>query len=60
MTTKEAVLKLLEASPDDAAIEDIQYHLYLLQRIQAGKAAADEGETIPHEELMLQLAQWLE
>ena len=60
MTAKEVILKLLDALPDDATIEDIQYHLYVLQKIQAGQAAADEGETIPHEEVMRQLAQWLE
>ena len=60
MTTKEAVLKLLEVLPDDTTIEDIQYHLYVLQKIQAGQRVADQGETIPHEEAMRQLAQWLE
>ena len=59
MTTKETVLKLLEALPDDATIEDIQYHLYVLQKIQAGQRAADEGKVIPHEEIMRQLARWL-
>lgn len=60
MTTKELVLKLLETMPDDATIEDIQYHLFVLQKIRTGQAAADDGETIPHEEVMRQLAQWLE
>ncbi len=60
MTTKEAVLKLLENLPEDATIEDIQYHLYVLQKIQAGQEAIDAGQTIPHEEVMRELAQWLE
>lgn len=60
MSAKEAVLKLLEALPDDATIEDIQYHLYVLQKIQAGQTAADAGEIVPHEEVMHELAGWLE
>jgi len=60
MRAKEAVFKLLETLPDDATIEDIQYHLYVLQKIQAGQDAADAGEVIPHEEVLRELATWLE
>lgn len=60
MSVKEAVFKLFETLPDDASIEDIQYHLYVLQKIRAGQEAADAGEIIPHEEVMRELAQWLE
>jgi len=60
MSAKEAVLKLLETLPEDATIEDIQYHLYVLQKIQAGQEASDAGEIIPHEEVMHDLARWLE
>jgi len=60
MRAKEAVFKLLETLPDDATIEDIQYHLYVLQKIRAGQDAADAGEIIPHEEVMRELAGWLE
>jgi len=57
---KETVLKLLETLPDDASIEDIQYHLYVLQKIQAGQKAIDAGDTIPNEQVMRELAEWLE
>jgi len=60
MSAKEAVFKLLENLPDDATIEDIQYHLYVLQKIRAGQEAADAGDLIPHEEVMRDLAKWLE
>jgi predicted transcriptional regulator len=59
MRAKEAVIKLLETLPDDATIEDIQYHLYVLQKIQAGQDAADAGDAIPHEEVMRELARLL-
>ncbi|MGH8058477.1 MAG: hypothetical protein ACREOH_14775 [Candidatus Entotheonellia bacterium] len=60
MGAKEAVFKLLEALPDDATIEEIQYHLYVLQKILAGQEAADAGEIVSHEEVMRELARWLE
>ncbi len=60
MGAKAAVFKLLETLPDDASIEDIQYHLYVLQKIQAGQQAADAGDLISHEEVMRDLARWLD
>jgi hypothetical protein len=60
VNAKEAVLRLLGTLPDDASIEDIQYHLYVLQKIRAGEEAADAAGLIPHEEVMRKLAGWLE
>jgi predicted transcriptional regulator len=60
MSVKEVVYRLLEALPEDASIEDIQYHLYVMQKIQAGQEAIDAGEVISHEEVMRELATWLE
>lgn len=60
MGVKEAVYKLLDTLPDNTTIEDIQYHLYVLQKIQTGQDAVDAGEIIPHEEVMRELAKWLE
>jgi predicted transcriptional regulator len=63
MSAKDAVLKLLNTLSDDASLEDIQYHLYVLyvlQKIRAGEEAAGAGKVIPHEEVMRELAEWLE
>ncbi|MGA9353695.1 MAG: hypothetical protein WBV46_08405 [Terriglobales bacterium] len=35
-TAKQDVLKLLKNLPDDASIEDIQYHLYVLDKVRRG------------------------
>lgn len=59
MSAKDAVLKLLATLPDDASIEDIQYHLYVLQKIRAGEEAVEAGKIIPHHEVMRELAEWL-
>jgi predicted transcriptional regulator len=59
MGEKAAVLKLLEQLPDEATLEDIQYHLYVLQKIKAGQDVIDAGHVIPHEDVMRELAGWL-
>lgn len=59
MGEKAAVLKLLEQLPEEATLEEIQYHLYVLQKIRAGQEAIDRRHVIPHEDVMRELAGWL-
>ena len=40
-TAKEEVESLLSKLPDDCSLEDIQYHLYVLEKVRAGLEAAD-------------------
>ena len=51
METKEAVRALLDRLPDDCSVEDVLYHLYVLQAVERGQADAALGRTIPHEEV---------
>ncbi len=60
LSAKQAVFTLLQTLPDNATMEDIQHHLYVLQKIRAGQEAADAGHVISHEEVMRELAGWLE
>jgi predicted transcriptional regulator len=59
MTTKELLRKLLDRLPDDATIEDVQYQIYVLQKIRAGEEDLEAGRTVPHEQVLKDLAQWL-
>ena len=59
-TGKEEVLELLERLPEDASLEDIQYHIYVRQKIQKGLDAAREGKVIAQEEVETRMARWLE
>lgn len=59
MGGKATVLKLLEQLPEETTLEEIQYHLYVLQKIRAGQNAVDAGHVIPHEDVMRELAGWL-
>jgi predicted transcriptional regulator len=48
---KEAVRELLDRLPDDCSVEDVLYHLYVLQSVERGQADVAAGRTIPHEEV---------
>lgn len=57
--TKQFVLDVLESLPDDCSLEDVQYQLYVRQRIAEGERAADEGNVVPHEQVMREAREWL-
>jgi hypothetical protein len=45
-TLKADVIKLVESLPDDTTIEDIQYHLYVREKVLRGSQAIDQGESL--------------
>jgi predicted transcriptional regulator len=55
---KEEVRKLLDAIPDGASYEDIQYHIYVQQKIDRGLEASDRGDFISDEEIERGIARW--
>jgi predicted transcriptional regulator len=57
-TAKDQVQQILEILPENASLEDIQYHIYVRQMIEEGIADADAGRVIPHEEVERRLAKW--
>lgn len=58
-TAKEAVRELLEQLPEDASLEDIQYHIYVWQKVQKGLEAVGGGKVIPQEEVEKRMARWI-
>lgn len=50
---------MLEALPDDSTLEDIQYHLYVLEKVKRGIDRADAEGVLPHEEAKRRLEKWL-
>jgi hypothetical protein len=42
-TTKDETRRLLQKLPEDCTIEDVQYHLYVLEKVRSGEERA-EGE----------------
>lgn len=51
MDVKRIIRELLERLPDDCSVEDVLYHLYVLNEVEQGRADAKAGRTIPHDEV---------
>jgi predicted transcriptional regulator len=58
ISIKQEVAQLLERLPDDCSVEDIQHHLYVLEKIRRGLDDAEQGRTHSHEDVEKQLSQW--
>ena len=58
-TAKEEVIDLLNQLPDDSTLEEIQYHLYVRQKIQRGLQEVDQGNVKSQEEVENRMKKWL-
>ena len=58
-TAKEEVEQLLGKLPNDCSLEDIQYHLYVLEKVRKGLEAANTEDAIPQNEAEERLSKWL-
>ena len=58
-TAKEEVKKILEKLPDDASFEDIQYHIYVREKIERGLDDVAKGRVISQEEVERRMSKWL-
>jgi predicted transcriptional regulator len=59
MTVKQQVCEVVSRLPEDATLEDIQYHLYVLECLEQGDRDIADGKTVNHEEAQRRLAKWL-
>ncbi|PYP84671.1 MAG: hypothetical protein DMG65_21990 [Candidatus Angelobacter sp. Gp1-AA117] len=59
MTAKQEVQSLLEKLPDNCSFEDIQYHLYVLEKVHRGLEDVREGRTLSQQEVESRISQWL-
>ena len=58
-TAKEQVQQILEELPESASLEDIQYHIYVRQKIQQGLEDVEAGRVVSQEEAEKRLSKWL-
>ena len=49
---KEEVIKLIKDLPKDTTLEDIQYHLFVKQKLLRAESQISEGKIYPHDEVM--------
>ncbi|MHB1612014.1 MAG: hypothetical protein ACYCT0_10040, partial [Sulfobacillus sp.] len=57
-STKEQLRELIERLPDDCTVEDVQYHLYVQQKVERGLADMRAGRVLSHEEVERRMAKW--
>jgi hypothetical protein len=58
-TAKEEVERLLGRLPNDCSLEDIQYHLYVLEKVRNGLKSADADGGVPQDDAEERLSKWL-
>jgi hypothetical protein len=56
--TKQEVQALLEKLPEDCSLEDVQYHLYVIEKVQRGIQAANDQGSVPQDQAEQRLAKW--
>lgn len=59
-TAKSEVASMLETLPDDSSLEDIQYHLYVLEKVKRGVERAEQEGTLSRAETKQRLGKWLD
>lgn len=57
---KEEVRQLLDQLPDDTTLEDIQYHIYVRQKIDRGLEDVAAGRVLTENDFDTRMARWLE
>ncbi|MCX6590699.1 MAG: hypothetical protein NTZ56_04160 [Acidobacteria bacterium] len=58
-TAKDEVRRLLDELPDTASLEDVQYSLYVRERIARAREEAKVGDVLDQDEVERRMSQWL-
>lgn len=58
-SAKQEVIELIQSLPDDSTLEDIQYHLYVRQKVLRGLRDVDDGRFETQEDVEKRMEQWL-
>lgn len=60
METKDTVRAVLDRLPDDCSMEDVLYHLYVVQTVARGREDVQAGRTLSQEQVAEELRRkWL-
>jgi hypothetical protein len=57
-TAKNEVHSLLEKLPDDCTLEDIQYHLYVVEKVSRGLHRAEQEGAASQQEVEKWFSKW--
>jgi hypothetical protein len=56
---KQQVASMLQKLPEDCSLENIQYHLYVIEKIKNGVARAEVEGAITQQDAEMRLAKWI-
>jgi hypothetical protein len=57
-TVKNEIQDLLKKLPDDCTLEDVQYHIYVLEKIRRGEDRAKNEGTLSQDEVEKRMSKW--
>ena len=58
-TAKHEMQSLLDKLPDDCTLEDVQYHLYVIEKTQKGVERAQREDAVSQQEAERRLDKWI-
>lgn len=53
---KNEIAALLERLPENVSLENIQYHIYVIEKVNKGIESAEKGQTLTQEQAEKRLA----
>ncbi len=59
MKPKSTALALIKSLPERSTYEDIQYHLYVREKIERGLEAIKKGDVVSQQDAEKKVSQWL-
>ena len=59
LAIKEEAQEMIQNLPDNCTYEDIQYHLYVVEKIKHGINRAEDGEVSSHQDAKERMTKWL-
>ncbi len=57
-SAKDEVRRILDQIPEDASFEDIQYHIYVREKIERGLEDVKQDRTLSQEEVERRMRKW--
>ncbi len=58
-SAKHDVTQLLSNLSDDCSLEDIQYHLYVMDKVRSGLDDENRNGSLSHDDAEVRLQKWL-
>ncbi len=58
-TAKQEVQKILDQLPEDATLEEVQYHIYVRQKVEQGLKDLEDGRVLTQAQVEQRLSRWI-